>query len=147
MDEGWSVCSSSILIQAVNEISLFSRLLLIVGGVFLLVACSAAQPVPTPTPTLDAHLVQGKQLFSAHCASCHAIEAGTVIVGPSLFALTERLPQRQTDLTPEQYIEQSILQPSAYLVPGFDDLMPSNIGKRLSGEELDAIVGYVLSLQ
>lgn len=49
-------------------------------------------------------------------------------------------------MTAEQYVEHSILQPEAILVPGFDNVMPTNFGKRLDGDELDAIVAYVLSL-
>ena len=67
-------------------------------------------------------------------------------MGPSLFALSERVANRDPNLTPEQYIDQSMRQPSAFIVPGYDDLMPSNIAKRLDGEEFDAIVAYVLSL-
>lgn len=112
----------------------------------LVAACSNAQPAATLAPTFSAELAQGKQLFSQHCGSCHAVEPDTVIVGPSLFAISERALQRAPELTPEQYVEQSILQPSEFLVLGYDDLMPSNFGRRLSGEELDAIVAYILTL-
>lgn len=114
----------------------------------LITACagSPSEPAASATATLTPQLAQGKQLFSVHCASCHATEPETVIVGPSLFAVSERAPERDPNLTPVQYVEQSIMQPSALLVPGFDDLMPSNIAKRLDGDELDAIVAYVLSL-
>lgn len=113
----------------------------------LAAACAGQRSTATDgAPTLSAEMAMGRELFRQHCGSCHAVEADTVIVGPSLFNVAERAPQRAPDITPEQYVEQSILQPGAILAPGFDDLMPSNIGKRLSGEELDAIVGYVLSL-
>lgn len=114
----------------------------------LLVACAGNQePAPTATATLSPQIAQGKQLFGQHCASCHAVEPETVIVGPSLFAVGQRAADRAPDMTAQQYVELSILQPNAILVPGYDDLMPSNFGKRLNGQELDAIVTYVLSLQ
>ena len=114
----------------------------------LLVACSnSEETVAAATPTLTPITAQGKQLFSQHCASCHAIEPDTVIVGPSLFAIAERVTDRDPEMTAQQYVERSILQPGAFLVPGYDDLMPSNFGKRLDGQELDAIVAYVLSLE
>lgn len=114
----------------------------------LLAACAGSQPEPTiiPTATFTPKMAQGKRLFSQHCASCHATEPDTVIVGPSLFAISDRVPDRDPDLTPEQYVDQSIRQPAAFIVPGYDDLMPSSIAKRLDGDEFDAIVAYVLSL-
>ncbi len=110
-------------------------------------ACAAQEPETPGEPTLAPQISEGKRLFTVHCAACHAVEAGTVIVGPSLFGVAGRAPERAADLTPQQYVEQSIMRPGDVLAPGFDDLMPANLGIRLSGEELDAIVAYVLSLQ
>lgn len=122
--------------------------MLVLCGCLLVAACMGNQTEPQvdSTATFTPQLAQGKQLFSQHCASCHAIEPDTVIVGPSLFALSERVANRDPNLTPEQYVDQSMRQPAAIIVPGYDDLMPSNIAKRLDGEEFDAIVAYVLSL-
>jgi mono/diheme cytochrome c family protein len=114
----------------------------------LLAACGQGdEPVSVATSTLTPQLAEGKRLFSQHCASCHAIEPEVVIVGPSLFDVSRRAIDRMPELTAQQYVELSILQPDALLVPGFDNLMPSNFGKNLNGQELDAIVAYVLSLQ
>jgi len=38
------------------------------------------------------------------------------------------------------------MRPSDFLVPGFDDLMPQDLARKLTGEELDSVVAYVLSL-
>jgi mono/diheme cytochrome c family protein len=113
----------------------------------MLVACTQSEAPATPTPTLAPQLAQGKQLFSLHCASCHAVESNTVIVGPSLSGVADRADEREPQMTAHEYVERSILQPGAFVVPGFDNLMPENLGKRLDGEELDAIVAYVMSLQ
>lgn len=126
-----------------NKIALIALLLCC----FHVVACKSGKPATPPTPTLTAELAQGKQLFSQHCGSCHAIEADTVIVGPSLFAVADRAQERAPDMTPQQYVEHSIVQPEAILVPGYDNVMPTNFGTRLTGEELDAIVAYVLNLR
>lgn len=113
----------------------------------LLAACSEGnEPAAAATSTLSPQVAEGKRLFGQHCASCHAIEPEAVIVGPSLFGVSRRAIDRAPELTAQQYIELSILQPDALLVPGFDNLMPSNFGKSLNGQELDAIVAYVLSL-
>lgn len=113
---------------------------------WVLVACGQSEPLATATPTLTAQLAEGKRLFSQNCGSCHAIEPETVIVGPSLFGVSDRATERAPQMTAQEYVEFSILQPQALIVPSFDDVMPSDFGKRLEGEELDAIVAYVLSL-
>lgn len=123
-----------------------ARLILLLLSLPLVACTTNEEPAPEATATLSPQMIEGRQLFSQHCASCHAVEPETVIVGPSLFAVAERAPERAPDLTAQQYVELSILQPDAILVPGYDNLMPSNFGKRLDGEELDAIVTYVLSI-
>ena len=45
------------------------------------------------------------------------------------------------------YIETSILNPSAYIVEGFNDVMPKNFGKDLTSADFDAVVAYLLSLK
>lgn len=114
----------------------------------LLAACGEGEEPSSATraSTLTPQIAEGKRLFGKHCASCHAIEPEAIIVGPSLFDVSRRAIGRAPELTAQQYIELSILQPDALLVPGFDNLMPSNFGKSLNGQELDAIVAYVLSL-
>jgi hypothetical protein len=43
------------------------------------------------------------------------------------------------------YLLESILQPSVYVVPGFQDgLMPPIFGDRISPTELELIVSYLL---
>jgi hypothetical protein len=38
------------------------------------------------------------------------------------------------------------MQPGDYVVSGFDDLMPQDLAKKMTGEELDSVVAYLLSL-
>lgn len=121
---------------------------------FLLAACSSGgegAPTATTDPQLSpqeaAQIAEGERLFSQHCASCHATEPETVIVGPSLAGIAERAETRVDGLGAREYIELSIVRPDAYLVEGFDDVMPANLGKRLTGDELDALVAYLLTLE
>jgi hypothetical protein len=39
------------------------------------------------------------------------------------------------------------LRPDEYIVEGFSDLMPSNFGTTLSGEQLDALLAYLMTLE
>ena len=43
------------------------------------------------------------------------------------------------------YIYSSVMQPGDYVVTGYDNLMPKDLAKKLTGEELDAVVAYVLA--
>lgn len=114
----------------------------------LLVACggTAESAASSPTPTLSAQAAMGRQVFTRECGSCHSTSPGTVIVGPSLAGLATYAANRVPDQDAQTYILTSILSPDAYLVDGFENLMPANFGKKLTGEEIDALVVYLLAL-
>ena len=99
----------------------------------------------TPTPGLPPEVAAGQQLFSEHCAACHALSEEMIIVGPSLAGISQHAGERQPGQDARQYILNSILNPSDYIVEGFDNSMPSSFGRRLSGEEIDALVAFLLT--
>lgn len=111
----------------------------------LLTACGNSSAAPTPA--LDALAEQGKQLFTQNCATCHALAPDTLIVGPSLAGVAARAGSRIPDLDAKSYIELSILKPDVYVVAGFSDLMPKDFGKKLTGEEFDALVAFLMTLE
>lgn len=113
----------------------------------LLVGCGGAAADEPPPPTLAPLLAAGQRVFVTHCGACHSAAAETVIVGPSLAGIAATGGGRVDGLDARAYVYSSVLQPSDYLVPGFDDLMPQDLAKKLTGEELDAVVAYVLSLE
>jgi sulfur oxidation c-type cytochrome SoxX len=93
---------------------------------------------------------RGQVVFStAGCTACHAISgisSGTV--GPVLDGLATRAGSTVSGLTAEEYIHQSIIDPSAYVVPGFTDgVMPQNFGEILTEEQINDLVAFLLSLQ
>lgn len=112
----------------------------------LLTACSAASAVQ-PTPTLNALEIQGKQVYVSNCAGCHALEPDTIVIGPSLAGVATRAETRMDGYDARDYIETAILNPGAYLVEGFNDVMPKNFGKELTSADFDAVVAYLLSLK
>jgi cytochrome c oxidase subunit 2 len=81
----------------------------------------------------------GKTLFTetGGCGACHALsDAGTTGgTGPNL---DETLADKDA-----AYIEESIVDPSAEIVPGFSDLMPKAYEDQLTPPELDALVKYL----
>jgi len=114
----------------------------------LLAACgggAAAETAVPPTPTLSPQLAQGQKVFVAHCGACHSTAAGTVIVGPSLAGIATRGSERVDGFDARTYIYSSVMQPGDYVVEGFDNLMPKDLAKKLTGEELDAVVAYLLA--
>jgi mono/diheme cytochrome c family protein len=112
----------------------------------LLVACSGATAGAETAPLSDDEAL-GEGLFRQHCASCHSTVGDTVIVGPPLAGIGTTAETRVSGMDAHAYIEQSILDPSAYLNEGFQDLMPKTFGTVLTGEELDALVAFLLTLK
>ncbi len=108
--------------------------------------CGGGPAAPPPPPTLPPEVAAGQKVFVAHCGACHSPTADTVIVGPALAGIAAHGASRVDGLDARAYVYSSILQPSDFLVPGFDDLMPKDLAKKLTGEELDSVVAYVLSL-
>jgi cytochrome c oxidase subunit 2 len=91
----------------------------------------------------------GKSLASSQgCVSCHS--TGTdVKVGPGwggLFGKTETLQGGQTVQVDEAYLRESILQPTAKVVQGFDPVMPAYEG-RLDDDQVNALIEYIKTLQ
>lgn len=95
----------------------------------------------------DPAVEAGKKLFAetvigtqAGCITCHSLTAGEVVVGPSIAGIGSR--------GDAAYIRESILDPNATLVEGFPgDTMPNVWGDELSGEQVDQLVAYLLTLK
>ena len=89
----------------------------------------------------------GRQIFvAAGCGSCHVLsKAGTNgTVGPSLDDLPQAAGEREPGMSPEEYVEQSLLDPDANVVQGYQPgVMPSFEG-RLDERQVRALVEYLL---
>ena len=127
------------------RISRFS-ILPIIFVLFCLAACGGQAPAePPPTPTQTTQEALGDTVFSRECARCHSLEPDTVIVGPSLRGIGERAGTRVPGQDANEYMLVSVLDPADYLVEGFEDLMPTTLGTELTGEELDAVIAFLLT--
>ncbi len=118
---------------------------LLLGLALALAACGGEDTAVVPEPTLDPELAAGQKVFVAHCGACHSTEPDSIIVGPSLAGIAEVGATRVDGLDARAYVFNSIMQPSDYLVEGFTDAMPQDLAKKLTGEELDSVVAYVLA--
>jgi cytochrome c oxidase subunit 2 len=98
---------------------------------------------PTESPE-----VRGRKLFERHrCDSCH-LPAGQMGRGPSLAGLFgTRVPLRdgRAVLADDNYLRESILQPAAKIVAGYEPIMPTYEGQ-ISEEGVLDLIAYIKSL-
>ena len=90
----------------------------------------------------------GEALFQAQgCVSCHA--AGTGQRGPQLaglFGTTVHFEDGGTSVADENYLRESILEPQAHLVQGYQAIMPTYQGL-LSEENVMQLIAYLKTLK
>ena len=122
----------------------------------MLVFVSCRPQTPAPVPTADMQVIaQGKQLYqSLICNSCHGLDAvGSVrTYAPShnhMAAVAEQRIQSSgytgKATTAAEYIRESIVDPKAYLVPGYEHVrfaMPSFA--HLNEGDVQALVQFLL---
>ena len=92
----------------------------------------------------------GKQVFDGKgmCLTCHTICRTGALRFPDLGGIGGRAAQRVPGMSEVQYLAQSLYEPGAYIVPGFNPGMPEidkpPIG--LSDQEIRAVIAYLQSL-
>lgn len=111
----------------------------------VLAACSGQDDQASITRPPE--VVEGERIFRSNCTSCHSTKPGVTIVGPSLDGIATRANTRMEGLDAREYIHLSIIKPSAYVVDGFVDQMPSGFGSSFSPEELDHLISFLLTLE
>lgn len=91
----------------------------------------------------------GATLFAKRgCNACHSVD-GSKLVGPSLkavFGKQEAFVDGSSALVDAGYIRQSILEPNAKVVAGFQPVMPTFKGI-LNDREIEAIAAYIQTLK
>ncbi|MGD9489144.1 MAG: cytochrome c oxidase subunit II [Calditrichaceae bacterium] len=89
-----------------------------------------------------------KLLRTKACITCHSND-GSKNTGPTfkgLFGRMERLQDGSNITADENYIRESILEPQAKVVMGFQPVMPTYQGL-LKDEEIDAMIAYLKTLK
>jgi cbb3-type cytochrome c oxidase subunit III len=110
------------------------------------VGYAAARPGDDQGALASAGLAEattGEQIFTAAgCAGCHTFQpaGSTGTIGPDL----DDLASAAGNMPPEEFVRESILNPDAEIAQGFSPgVMPSFEG-RLSDQQVQALVDYLL---
>ncbi len=108
-------------------------------------------PTPTTQPTLnaEANAERGREVFFGvgACDACHIASANPAFVGPPLVAIASRAGTRIAGMNAVDYIRASIMEPDAFVVSGMPPgIMPSTYGEKLSADQLDDLIAYLLSI-
>ncbi len=82
------------------------------------------------------------------CKACHQTEASPQPnrTAPNLADVGERASSRLEGFAAQEYIMTSILNPSAYVVEGYSDIMYPNYAEHFSSEDLANLIAYLLTL-
>jgi cytochrome c oxidase subunit 2 len=115
-----------------------------------LVATQDEQPTALDfSPPLGTMVDQGRRIAAEQgCVKCHSTD-GTRHIGPTwldLYHRREKLTDGTTVVADEAYLTNSMMDPAAQIVEGFQPVMPSFQGK-LAGPEVAALLEYIKSLQ
>lgn len=102
-----------------------------------------------------ANAAAGEELFNEKligtqpgCVTCHSLEAGVVLVGPSLAGIGTRAGTTEPGKSAEDYIKESIMTPDTHVVDGFDaGTMPAQLAEELSPEQVNDLIAYLMTLK
>jgi mono/diheme cytochrome c family protein len=113
------------------------------------IAAGAPTPIPVSeaAPPLPPELQAGRQVFEAKgCIGCHVIQGVGGAVGPDLTTIGTTAESRVPGESAEEYIRESILNSTAFVVPNYPPVMPSFQGN-ITDQELNDLVRYLMSLK
>jgi cytochrome c len=92
--------------------------------------------------------LRGASGVNTGCPICHSLEPGVRLVGPSLADVAASAATRVPDMSAEEYLHQSIVDPDAYVVDGFaKGQMLRDSAQRLTGEQIQDLVAFLMTLR
>lgn len=96
--------------------------------------------------------VRGQDIFrhgingAPACVSCHALEPGGFAIAPDLHGVAARAGERVEELAADEYLHQSIVDPHAFVVPGFRDMMYPSYAQVLNEADIQDLVAFLKTL-
>lgn len=128
-----------------------ARVAVYAAGAAVAAALTLLAAAARPDTGDEAAALDGAALFRAKgCASCHDGPDGTSMIGagPSLADAPSWAGQRLDGVSAEDYLEQSMRSPSAFISPEYRPIGGPNDGMpvlQLSDREIAALVDYLLA--
>jgi cytochrome c oxidase subunit 2 len=136
----------------------YNLFLAITGGLFaiiaiaipmVIIASSLAEGTGSGPPVTAAPDLPGEAIAaSTGCVACHSND-GSELVGPSwqgIYGTERALESGETVLADDEYVTESIVDPLAKIVAGFQPVMPEGYDGQLSEQDIADIVDYIESL-
>lgn len=123
-----------------------------VGEQSIAVLMGAEPPAPAEAaPAAESGVRSPVDLYTVMaCVACHVMDqpqdaANRGPVGPNMGNLAENAAVRVDGMSAEEYIYQSITEPSAFMVEGYaDGIMPKDFTTKMSEEEIRGLVAWLL---
>jgi len=109
--------------------------------------CGGA-PTPASPPAINPNSSAGRGqiLFEANCAACHALVDGVVLSGPSLAHIAVTAQTRIEGMTAQDYIRESIVNPDAYAIKGYQvGLMRQDFARSLTSDDVTNLVAFLMT--
>jgi cytochrome c551/c552 len=129
------------------------RITLLFALLLSVAACGGSASQGSGGPTADA--AAGEKLFAQTligsqpgCVTCHSLEPGVTMVGPSLAKVGAEAGSRVSGQSAEEYLRNSIVKPNDYVVEGFAaNIMPAQYSTELSEQQINDLVAYMQTLK
>ncbi len=120
-------------------------------------ATEAPKAEASQTPSAAGDPTKGEELFKKStlagnpgCITCHALEPGKTLVGPSLAGIaTDAAGDAEAEgISTEAMLQEMICDPNAEIAAGFPkDVMPQDWCEKLSPEQLRDIIAFLMTLK
>jgi len=136
----------------------FSGFTIALATMVALVALINYQPTKTSVDVKDSKQLaalnagdpkNGPGIFKAKgCVACHTVSSipeATGAVGPKLDGLAARAGSRKPGMSAEDYIKESVENPTAFVVPTFSPVMPS-LRASMSDKEFKDLLSFLKTL-
>jgi cytochrome c2 len=110
------------------------------------------QPADLTSNVAQGDAVRGEDIFrhgkgsAPPCMTCHALSPGGFSLGPVMKGISARAGQRTAGLDANAYLRQSILDPKAFIVPGYRDIMFPGYADRFTEQDVADLIAYLLTL-